>query len=198
MNISTMEGERIKALVMDGTRSMDHVAKDVLSMTSKTLVENGYTLEILTLDGMDIEECTGCFSCWIRTPGICVIEDDGRDVAMKMMNCDLFVWVTPIIFGGHSYHLKKAIDRLIPNIQPFFIKFEGETRHQKRYDTYPRILAIGILDTENEEERTIFRRLVARNAINMHAPSFSVGVVSRSYDQEEIEIAISSALGEMG
>ena len=188
----------MKALIMDGSDSEDQLAKGIASLTSKILMENGDEVETLILENMEIKDCMGCFGCWIRTPGICVIDDEGRTVAERMMNSDLIIWITPVTFGGYSYHLKKAVDRLIPNIHPLFMKVNGETHHAKRYESYPRLVAIGTLESRDEEKESVFRRLVARNAINMHSPSFSVGLVSMSDGEPVRREGIVTALRGVG
>ena len=119
------------------------------------------------LAGMDIKACRGCFSCWVKTPGRCIIEDDQESILRAMAVSDLVIWLTPITFGGYSPELKKALDRIIPIILPFFNKVQGETRHPLRYALRRRLLAIGTQKREDAGSEDIFRRLVKRNALNM-------------------------------
>jgi len=188
----------MKVLILDGSTSHDQFAKDISSFASSHLIEGGGEVESLKLELIDIKGCMGCFGCWIKTPGICVIDDAGREVAAKMVGRDLLIYITPVVFGGYSYHLKKAVDRLIPNISPLFVKVNGEIHHKKRYDRCPRLIAIGVLDSPDEEKEKIFRRLVVRNAINMHAPSFSVEVISRTEGENSIRGRIGSAIESIG
>jgi len=119
-----------------------------------------------------ISNCSGCFGCWVKTPGECVIADKGRDIAESSVNCDVLVFISPVVFGGYSSLLKNAIDRLIPNMLPLFVRIKGETHHAARYDSYPRILAVG-LSSGKPEQDALFTQLVERNAINFHAPAHS-------------------------
>ena len=64
------------------------------------LAARGYRVERLALRDLDIRACTGCFGCWTRTPGECVIDDDARRVAELVINSDVTAVVTPVSFGG--------------------------------------------------------------------------------------------------
>jgi hypothetical protein len=172
-------------------RIMDHGAVTILDGAT-ALADTERTLEAihrlcarlkhevstLRLRDLAIAPCTGCFMCWVRTPGICVQDDAGRNVAASVIRGDVLVLVTPITFGGYSSELKKAVDRTIPVILPFFERLAGETHHQPRYAEYPSIVAVGIGPATPEEER-LFRQLVKRHARNMHAPAVEVCVVPR-------------------
>jgi multimeric flavodoxin WrbA len=35
---------------------------------------------LFKLRELAIAPCTGCFGCWTRTPGECVVEDSARDI----------------------------------------------------------------------------------------------------------------------
>jgi hypothetical protein len=129
----------------------------------------GYEVTTFRLRDLSIAPCTGCFSCWVRTPGLCVVDDAARTIAAAVIRSGLIVLLTPITFGGYSSELKKAMDRMIPLILPFFARIEKETHHVPRYPRFPRILAVGVGPATTEEER-LFGRLARRNATNLHAP----------------------------
>ena len=173
----------------DDTRRAGAVAADVLGRT-------GWRVDRLVLREIDIAPCRGCFGCWVRTPGLCVIDDAGRDVARRMMRCELLVLLTPLTFGGHSSELKKALDRSIPNLSPLFRSVRGEVHHARRYARYPRWVGIAVsrdrpIDPEEEE---LFEALVRRNAVNFHAPADAACVVQEADDAEACRGKIERAL----
>ena len=86
---------------------------------------------------MEIRPCIGCFGCWVQTPGECLIDDAARQIAPAIIGSDLVIYLTPVTFGGYSSELKKALDRCICLILPFFTKIDGEMHHKPRYDRYP-------------------------------------------------------------
>jgi multimeric flavodoxin WrbA len=166
----------MNAVVLDGSR--DETGRSVLATLSDALAGAGFEGEVTRLREMAIAPCLGCFGCWTKTPGECVIDDDGRQVAKAVARCDLLVYVTPVTFGGVSSELKKALDRLIPNISPFFARVHGETHHQKRYPRSPSLAALGPVSRPHREAEAVFKTLIERNAINMGCPRTAAAVVS--------------------
>lgn len=67
-----------------------------------------------------VKPCGGCFGCWLKTPGKCVINDRCTDIPEKLSECNEFVIVTPITYGGYSAAVKAVIDRSIPYILAVF------------------------------------------------------------------------------
>lgn len=78
---------------------------------------------------MKLAHCLGCFNCWVKTPGMCVEADAGRDIAKAVIRSDVAVLLTPVTFGGYSPELKKTFDRFIQLISPFFQMDHGEVHH---------------------------------------------------------------------
>ena len=117
----------------------------------------GFTTEAVTINNGDLAFCTGCFSCWIKTPGKCVINDGISKFNKTAMSCDLLIYLTPIIFGQFSANIKTAIDRWLPNLLPFFkTNSDGHTTHPGRYSSYPGHIFIGYADTLSPSDEALF------------------------------------------
>jgi multimeric flavodoxin WrbA len=172
----------MKVFVLNGL-SIGHM--EVYEMIADELEKMGWQVIGFDLRGKKIAPCLGCFGCWVKTPGICVIDDDGREVARLAAESDLLVFLTSITFGGYSSHLKKAVDRMIPIVSPFFLKKEGEIHHKPRYARYPHLRIVGVLSRPDEESERIFRSHIARNARNFHGPSIAAKVIFQGEALEE-------------
>lgn len=188
----------MRVLLLNGANQNDSTSELVYTILNDELVKNGHQVEAVNLRDKKIENCLGCFGCWIKTPGECVIDDEGRGIAKSVVQSDLVITITPITFGGYSYELKKAIDRLIPIISPYFMKIKGEVHHKPRYDRYPNSITLGIVSEMNEEIANTFRNLVNRNAINMHNRICLSSILVRSQSDEEIKFEIKKLLQESG
>jgi multimeric flavodoxin WrbA len=127
----------------------------------------GHAVSAFAPDGMAIKSCQGCFSCWLKHPGTCAIRDDEEPILRALAAADILVWVTPVTFGGYGPALKKALDRFIPNVLPFFATRQGEAHHPLRYERRRALLVLGTLPAADPEAERIFHRLVGRNAINL-------------------------------
>jgi hypothetical protein len=158
----------------------------------------GGDVDELALRKVNIAGCMGCFGCWVKTPGTCVIPDTGRDVARRIINSDLLVLITPVTFGGYSSTLKKALDRAIPLLSPLFVKIKGEVHHKPRYPRYPVSVTIGLLPREDRESERIFKTLVGRNAVNAHSPAHAALVLTGSAGTDTIKTEFDNLLGSRG
>ncbi len=126
---------------------------------------------------MKVAHCLGCFDCWVKTPGMCVEADAGREIAKAVVRSDVTVFFTPVTFGGYSPELKKMVDRLVQIASPFFGMDHGEVHHPPRYAHLPRLVVVGVQRHPNPGEAHIFKILAGRNAINLHPPSYAAEVV---------------------
>ncbi|MDR3164247.1 MAG: hypothetical protein LBU13_01560, partial [Synergistaceae bacterium] len=80
-----------------------------------------------------VRKCVGCFGCWVRTPGVCVIADRARDFAAKFGAREEFTVVSRLYCGGPSPDVKAFLDRSIPSLLPYFEVVDGVMRHALRY-----------------------------------------------------------------
>ena len=172
----------MKALLLDGSRAGDTASTQARELIEQELRGKGWEVSSLTLRDMEMAPCLGCFKCWTHTPGVCVTEDAGTAVVKGFIASDLAVFLTPVTFGGYSSVLKKALDRTIPLLVPFFQKVSGEVRHVHRYDNQPRIMALGVLPRPDPAAEQLFRTLVSRNAMNFGAPERASAVITRDMD----------------
>ena len=146
----------------------DPLSNRAAAAVMAALKANDWQVKAFALAGMDIKPCRGCFSCWVKTPGHCVIEgDDQEPILHAWAGADLIAFLTPVTFGGYAPELKKALDRIIPVLLPFFSKIRGETHHPQRYPRQRHLLAIGTQKQGDADSESVFRRLVERNALNM-------------------------------
>ncbi|MEW6101553.1 MAG: NAD(P)H-dependent oxidoreductase [Candidatus Omnitrophota bacterium] len=177
----------MKALILNGSGKDDFKLQFIGGVVESQLALRSWQVESFIMREINIADCLGCFSCWGRTPGACVLDDAGFEIIKKEIQSDLLVLLTPVTFGSYSYHLKKVIDRMLPVVEPFFANSLGYSRHKKRFSKYPSAIAIGLMDGEDPESEAIFRELIKRNAINNHCPNFTTEVFFRGEKEEQIK-----------
>jgi multimeric flavodoxin WrbA len=131
------------------------------------LQASGNQLTFIRLHELNIRYCTGCFNCWIKTPGRCVIEDDAAMVRRAAINSDLLLFCSPVSMGMVSAELKRALDRMIPLLLPYMEFDQGELHHRRRYKKYPQLgLVLGQYGDTDAEDLQIIERSFQRFAIN--------------------------------
>jgi len=165
----------MKAVIFNGAKENDSTIDKIKFELITQLTAKGWIVEPIELRNKRIAGCLGCFGCWIKTPGMCVIDDYGRESTKKALHSDLLVWLTPITFGGYSSELKKALDRLIPILLPYFESYHGQIHHKMRYDKYPNLLVVGTQTHSSGHEET-FSMLTERNVLNFRSPRHVTGV----------------------
>ncbi|MDR0875390.1 MAG: flavodoxin family protein [Clostridiales Family XIII bacterium] len=114
-----------------------------------------------------VHHCVGCFGCWLKTPGRCVLKDRGSDFAAMTAAHEEIVIVSRLVFGGVSPDIKAVFDRSIGYVLPFFYKVSGETHHAKRYDRSPGFRYIFYGEDMTDREKQTAKKLAAANMLNL-------------------------------
>jgi len=127
----------------------------------------GHTVICHNIDNLDIHSCTGCWSCWVKTPGKCIFRDDMDTLLPDVIQSDLLVYFAEPILGYVNYRLKMVMDRSIPLVHPYIELVQNECHHRKRYRKYPKF---GVLVEDNqaleEEDLKNMEYLFLRFALN--------------------------------
>ena len=116
-----------------------------------------------------------CGMLWLlgQTPGRCVIRDDAVKVYPLIARSDTLLYISRIKYGGYDTVMKTMLERAIPVQQAFIRILAGETHHVQR-SVVPKDATILAYGDTGEEERAIFRKLVARNAHNMNFKTYRI------------------------
>lgn len=102
----------------------------------------GATTETIYLKDKDIHWCVGCYTCWTKTPGVCVFKDDMPGLLEKVKACDVLVYATPLYHFNMTALTKAFQDRLLTLYDPHFIR-EGEVhRHPMRFPKERKIVLV--------------------------------------------------------
>ncbi|MBO4458086.1 MAG: flavodoxin family protein [Butyrivibrio sp.] len=129
-------------------------------------VASNYSDWEIISDNGKIRPCAGCFGCWIKEPGECVIKDGYERVAALFHEADEITVVSRYTYGGFSSFVKNVFDRVIGFVLPFFEVYEGEMHHKKRYskDAVVRFVfrGNGLTDADKDKARQ-YVRAVCRN-----------------------------------
>ena len=114
----------------------------------------------------DIHHCIGCFGCWVKTPGKCVIHDGYESTGIDMSKCTELILISHCCYGSVSPFGKTVQDRAISYINPDFVMRKGKMHHKRRYKNVitlsSHLYGENITDTEKETAK----KLLQANADN--------------------------------
>lgn len=91
-------------------------------------------VEEIFVSKLEINSCLGCFACWNKTPGKCVIKDDMQEVIEKLLWADITIWSFPLYYFSVPGKLKTLMDRQLPMVLPFMERNAESGSHPGRYD----------------------------------------------------------------
>ena len=123
-------------------------------------------IHYIDLSSLKIANCTGCFSCWTKTPGRCIIRDDATQVYPRIAESDTVLYVSRLKYGSYDtvIHVQRAVA-----------------------SKKATIIAYG---AEDKEEYSIFRQLVSRNAHNMNFEHYEILFTTESMVDDMVKYVL--------
>lgn len=188
-NHKTRDGARflpltggMKAVVLSAVPE-GHASMGALESVLRAQLErSGYPeVETFDLTSTKLAFCQGEFDCWVKTPGHCRAHDAETEIVAAVHDADALVLFGPVTFGGYGYVLKRAVDRLICLLEPFFTKRLSLTHHEPRYDKTARLYSIGWLRAPSAAMSATFAGLNDANAVNYLAPTCGAVVLDDAH-----------------
>lgn len=184
----------MRAIILYEKDNKENTYASALDMLADILDESKGQVELIGLTDNSIKKCSGCFGCWVKTPGECVINDEGNEIAKKIIKSDKCFLLTTIKFGSYSAVIKQALDRFIPLISPFFRFIDGEVHHRARYNKYPVLIPVGILANHDKKEEQLFKNVIKRNRLNFFSPQGEEVVIGAKDTIKEMKEKITNGI----
>jgi len=139
-----------------------------LAQLKMALENNGHAVTQLDLRDLDLRYCIGCFGCWVKTPGECLVRDESAQVRRAVIQSDFTLWAAPLRMGFPSALLKMALDKSIPLVHPYFVVDQGEAHHRPRYEHYPRLGLLVAPEPDTDAlDLEIVANIFSRTALNL-------------------------------
>ena len=128
----------MKVLALNSSPRGEGVSKTgiLLDALVEGMREAGAEVETIHLRKKKINNCIGCYTCWTKTPGVCIHKDDmTAELLPKWLEADLVVYATPLYHYTVTASMKAFIERTLPVLEPFLIKgkSDGRSAHPWRY-----------------------------------------------------------------
>ena len=139
----------------------------ILNVFLEGAKEAGAEIDLVYVHDLKIKPCLGCFACWVKTPGVCVQQDDMKNLLVKRRNADALVLATPVYVDGMTSTLKAVLDRSIPLVQPFFEIRDDHCRHPPLHKRDPVKVALvsvsGFTELDNFDPLEAHIQAVCKN-----------------------------------
>ncbi len=159
----------MKALLISDSEYQTKTFQQLERIVHSHLSQKGFEIEDVKVGRGELAYCMGCFGCWIKKPGECVINDRMKAINHSYNHCDAVFYLSPVVFGQFSCNIKNTLDRWLPNILPFFVtRKDGSTMHPPRYKAYPDQTVIGYEDELIEEEKQLFSDICLNHRNNLN------------------------------
>jgi multimeric flavodoxin WrbA len=159
----------MKIIIFNGSpRAENGNTHFMVEQFTKGAEQGGAEVENVFLAKKDIKPCRGCFSCWIKTPGDCVIKDDMAGLLKKTKGADIIVFATPLYVDNVTGIMKNFMDRIIAAGDPHMEKDKnGETVHVNKHGKTPKLVVISNCGFPEQSHFQVLELLFKRIARNM-------------------------------
>lgn len=137
---------------------------------------------IIISNNNSIKHCVGCFGCWVKTPGSCMLQDEYSQTGKKLSQCDELIIISKCYYGGFSPFVKNVLDRSIGYMLPHFTIRNKEMHHKSRYKNQIKISAYVYGEDMKDKEKETLKMLVKANGLNFNSKENSVSFCNTYLD----------------
>jgi multimeric flavodoxin WrbA len=161
----------------------------------------GAEVEVINLKDKKIKTCVGCYTCWTKTPGVCVHQDDmTKELFPKWVESDLCVYATPLFFHTVNATLKRFLERTLPVAEPFMIQEKGRWTHPLRFRS-PRVVVLSVAGFPEESAFGALKdyaRFLWGARGNLMAEIYRTGAESLPMARAEVRDDVLAAMAQAG
>ncbi len=147
---------------------MKMIIHDLTQHEFESLQPNVHKDTVIISDKGSIKNCIGCFGCWIKTPGVCVLKDGYHNMGVLLSKCSELLIISKCLYGSYSPFVRNVIDRCIPYVLPYFVQKNGETHHKNRYANTVDFSVHFYGDDISQNEQETAKKLVSANGVNFY------------------------------
>ena len=148
---------------------------------SRNWIENNEEEVKIISDENKIKNCTGCFCCWIKNPGRCILKDGYENLAKLYSKAEKIIIISKCCYGTYSPFVKNVLDRSIPYLLPFFKLKNNEMHHTIRYKNKLSLEVYFYGNGLTELEKNTAEKTVKANCVNLNVKKFNVSFLGNIF-----------------
>ncbi len=180
----------MRITILNGEPNAASPFQTYLETLTNRLLASRHAVTKVDLRTLDLKGCSGCFNCWVKTPGECAKRDDSATVCRTVLDADLLLLASPMIMGFTTALLKRAADQMIQLIHPYFVVEGGEIHHRARYAHYPVFaLLLNAGPDSDAEDIEITRTMWGRMARDIKSRLAFTAIANRTAEEVADELA---------
>lgn len=168
----------------EGDLEMRLLIHDLDTEDFQRLFHDSFEDTMIISDDGTIHNCIGCFGCWVKTPGACIIRDKYGDMGEYVSKCTEVIIISKCYYGGFSPFVKNVLDRSISYIHPYFVIRNKEMHHKRRYENHFDFKVWFYGESITEKEKQTAQKLIKANSINFDCKSRSVKFITNISEME--------------
>lgn len=176
----------MKVTIINGCNEDTELDRDILNNLCKYLDSSNIIYSINNLGEINPKNCTGCDFCQNIKPGICAINDEIGDLLKEYMHSDVSIIITPVQFGLCNSITKNFIDRTEPLFLPYQVCKNGKSVMKRRYNKYPNLIFIGIMNYEDIDSLEVFKKTILNCNLSQASDKVNVEVVQHNSNLDNL------------
>jgi len=139
-------------------------------------IQNLYNepLKVVKLATKSINACIGCWTCWLKTPGRCVMKDQMAESYPDYINSDTVILLIDTSQGFINHKAKAFFDRTIPHYNPYIKMVDGECHHVARYKSYPDMVFYYNIKGLTAQEENVIEDYLYRVAYHFESKAYRI------------------------
>ena len=119
------------------------------------------------------KHCIGCFSCWVKHPKKCALNDNFSNMAELLKDSDELIIISKCRYGCYSASTKRVLERCIGYVLPYFTIRNNEIHHASRYERKLKFKTYFYGDITDDDKLAI-DTFIKANAININAKNYEI------------------------
>lgn len=133
----------MKLLALLGYPRLDGHTAAMTDLFLRGAASAGADVHRVHLPTTDIRPCLGCYSCWTKTPGVCVHRDAMAPLLEEFLDADLVLMASPVYAFSVSSSIKMFMERTLTILSPGAeVGPDGIERNRWRYpNRHPKRMA---------------------------------------------------------